>query len=259
MNLIINERINFNEEQGTLSTADTSQDPIILAKPSCRLLSLLIKHNGELLTRDYLLTNVWEIHGLTASNNNLNNYLSMLRKAFLELGENNMVVTVPKQGFMLAASHITTDNIDNKLPPYPEESRLEQRSIQTRKNKFLFSLIWMTIFVVVLVPLAVLLITREQAPVPIIQVTPIGKIVQCNVGFLLPPYKTISKISLLEIKAVLERFGYNCENPAQVYFHQYTAPTTSDSTIKSQYLLTYCPKNSVSISNLHCENIHVKE
>ena len=79
-----------------------------LSKPAARLFSAIILLNLQngIATRDELLTNVWEMHGLVGSNNNLNTYLSEIRKKLEILGiDPKAIVTVPKKGFRLD-SHI---------------------------------------------------------------------------------------------------------------------------------------------------------
>lgn len=76
----INNNVLFNEDECTLAHIDNTTTKIVLLKPSTRLLSLFVRNNNVLLLRDKLLNDVWVEHGLKASNNNLNNYVSGLRK-----------------------------------------------------------------------------------------------------------------------------------------------------------------------------------
>ncbi|OKB64700.1 hypothetical protein BHU62_21420 [Serratia marcescens] len=46
-----------------------------------------MRNNNLVLSRETLLTQVWEAHDQVASGNNLNNTISILRKAFSSLGE----------------------------------------------------------------------------------------------------------------------------------------------------------------------------
>ncbi|WP_052439858.1 winged helix-turn-helix domain-containing protein [Hafnia alvei] len=80
-----------------------STGEITLAPTANRLLSLLIAHHGSILQRDELLEQVWDAHGLKASNNSLNQYVSMLRRNFADLGiEEVVIVTIPTVGFMFS-------------------------------------------------------------------------------------------------------------------------------------------------------------
>lgn len=79
---IINNTLLFSPEDCTLSQQSDQNKIELLSKPAARLFNELITlyQNGHLATRDELLTNVWENHGLVGSNNNLNTYISEIRK-----------------------------------------------------------------------------------------------------------------------------------------------------------------------------------
>jgi hypothetical protein len=48
------------------------------------------------VSRDEVLKKVWDDNGLTSSNSNLNQYLSMLRKTFRHYDIDNIIVTVSR-------------------------------------------------------------------------------------------------------------------------------------------------------------------
>lgn len=83
----INNNVLYDEDENTLSHIDNAATKIVLLRPSARLLSLFIRNNNVLLMRERLLNDVWVEHGLKASNNNLNNYVSGLRKSLAQFGE----------------------------------------------------------------------------------------------------------------------------------------------------------------------------
>ncbi|MBN6363716.1 winged helix-turn-helix domain-containing protein, partial [Providencia huaxiensis] len=62
-----------------------------------------------------LLTSVWEEYGLVGSNNNLNTYISEIRKKLEQIGiDPKSIVTVPKKGFRLD-NHISIhENIETE-------------------------------------------------------------------------------------------------------------------------------------------------
>ena len=63
-----------------------------------------IKHKGCDLSREELITRVWEEFGFTPSGNNLNKAVSELRKCFQSLDEGHeFIVTVPRYGFRFVA------------------------------------------------------------------------------------------------------------------------------------------------------------
>ncbi|MEL5367330.1 helix-turn-helix domain-containing protein, partial [Serratia nevei] len=82
--------------------------PIILTATLNRLLALFVKNNNLVLSREHVLEKVWEEHGQVASDNNLNNSMSVLRKILATLGEEDILVTLPRQGFSFTAKEINT-------------------------------------------------------------------------------------------------------------------------------------------------------
>ncbi|WP_279044336.1 winged helix-turn-helix domain-containing protein [Cedecea davisae] len=134
----INHSIIYTPDDGTVKlTADgeneISSGEISLAPTANRLLAMLISHHGSILQRDELLNNVWDAHGLRASNNSLNQYISVLRRNFADLGlEETVIVTIPTVGFMFSkdiqviveeASVAEADGVQTTSSPKPPESQ----------------------------------------------------------------------------------------------------------------------------------------
>lgn len=104
MDYFINQTIHFDSINGLLNLIGNDNSIVQLSRPGSRLLTELITHSGNTLTREELLRTVWEEHGLRPSGSNLSNHISLLRKVFSQLGVNqNIIITVPKQGFRLDA------------------------------------------------------------------------------------------------------------------------------------------------------------
>lgn len=104
MDYFINQTIHFDSINGLLKLIDNDNSTIQLSRPGSRLLTELITHCGNTMTREELLQLVWEEHGLRPSGSNLSNHISLLRKTFSQLGTNeNIIITVPKKGFRLDA------------------------------------------------------------------------------------------------------------------------------------------------------------
>lgn len=105
MKYTINNFVEFDSCTGILSLVDDRNIAVQLSKPGSRLLNEMITHSGITLTREELLQNVWENHGLIPSSNNLSNHISFLRKIFAQLGmDENMIITSPREGFRFAAN-----------------------------------------------------------------------------------------------------------------------------------------------------------
>lgn len=97
---IIDDQITYNSDDCTLSHIPT-QETLSLSISSGRLFEQLLNSQGEILARETLLTEVWDKYGLRGSNSNLNQYLSILRRALAAYGCENLIITIPKIGIRL--------------------------------------------------------------------------------------------------------------------------------------------------------------
>jgi len=109
---IINDIITFNSDDCTLSHIPT-QESLSLSISSGRLFEQLLNSGGEILARDTLLTEVWDKYGLRGSNSNLNQYLSIVRRALAAFGCENLIITIPKIGIRLN----TEIKVERESPP----------------------------------------------------------------------------------------------------------------------------------------------
>lgn len=111
----IDNKFIFEHRTSRIFLKDVPDQHIELSKPAARLFGeiLLLNLKKGIATRDELLTNVWEEYGLVGSNNNLNTYISEIRKKLELVGiDPKTIVTVPKKGFRID-SHLSSIAMDN--------------------------------------------------------------------------------------------------------------------------------------------------
>ena len=107
MFFIFNNTLLFDPEAHAISLVGQPESVLTLSAPAVRLLQEFIKHKGRDLSREELITRVWEEFGFTPSGNNLNKAVSELRKSFQTLEEGHeFIVTVPRYGFRFEADVI---------------------------------------------------------------------------------------------------------------------------------------------------------
>ena len=88
----INARLIYDATDGTLTLPGSSEPDSQLSITASALLYFFLRHTG-VVSRDEVLKKVWDDNGLTSSNSNLNQYLSMLRKTFRHYDIDNIIVT----------------------------------------------------------------------------------------------------------------------------------------------------------------------
>lgn len=139
MKSIINNQVEYNSASKSLKM---SENTIMLSAPTARLLDLFIAHNQQLLNREFIINEVWEKYGLAPSGHSLNKSVSMLRRAFAELGADNPVDTLPRQGFIFHAcvSALPEPVEENALPsatPVPDAVHLAPRTAEHKRLRIL--------------------------------------------------------------------------------------------------------------------------
>lgn len=146
---MIENQLIYNVEDRSLSRVGDELAYVVLTHIAGRLLTLLLESRGEVVLRDTLLQRVWDDYGLASSNNNLNHYISNLRKQFSALGlEKIIIITEPKRGFRLNTEVTIEEQViegDNLKPVIsktiaksPEEFHVETKGflpIKTKKIK----------------------------------------------------------------------------------------------------------------------------
>ncbi|MBU3891644.1 DNA-binding transcriptional activator CadC [Serratia rubidaea] len=121
----INGQILFDTDSGSLGLEGFPEESLAISNPSKRLLLLLIAHHGEQVSRELIFRKVWDDYGMVSSNNNLNQCVSKLRRVLKTLGiDDEVIITVPKVGFMLA-HNITLETDEPHITP-PQSIAAEQ-------------------------------------------------------------------------------------------------------------------------------------
>lgn len=106
--------VEFDESRWELSVAGSTVE---LERKPLEVLACLLRHAGEVVTKDELLESVWP--GRVVVEAALTNALVKLRRALGEAAS-EMILTIPKVGYRLAAQ-VSRQTV-NALPP---ESRLQ--------------------------------------------------------------------------------------------------------------------------------------
>ena len=136
MFFICNNSLLFDPEAHAISLVGQPESVLTLSAPAVRLLQEFIKHKGHDLSREELITRVWEEFGFTPSGNNLNKAVSELRKSFQSLGEGHeFIVTVPRYGFRFDAEVIfqpgeNIPSVDPQPSVAPQEVKPQRASMK---------------------------------------------------------------------------------------------------------------------------------
>lgn len=100
----LNDCIDFEFENCILSHINHKDKTIKLSVFSTRILMCLIQEDHNVCPRKLLFKLVWEDYGLASSDSNLNQHISILRKALYSLDNSEYIKTIPRTGFAIPQS-----------------------------------------------------------------------------------------------------------------------------------------------------------
>ncbi|POT57185.1 transcriptional regulator [Citrobacter amalonaticus] len=118
MEYLINSQVRYRTDDGAIWPVRDDESVIILTITMNRLLVYLLERQGQVVKRDELLNNVWDLHGLRSSSHTLNKYISEIRKHFMRAGiHHECITTIPRVGFVFNSDVevIAIDNAENNI------------------------------------------------------------------------------------------------------------------------------------------------
>lgn len=102
---VVFEKINFGDISLNLESHDLScgSKSINLSYKEFSIANILISNKGQIVSKDMLISKVWGVES-SAVDNNVEAYISFLRKKLKFLGSNTQIETVRKVGYRLESS-----------------------------------------------------------------------------------------------------------------------------------------------------------
>ncbi|EOZ9391166.1 transcriptional regulator [Enterobacter cancerogenus] len=177
--MICNDSLLFDPEAHTISAAGQPESVLTLSAPAVRLLQDFIRHKGSELSREELITRVWQEFGFTPSGNNLNKAISELRKSFQALGvHHELIMTIPRYGFRFDADV----NFQPAQKNYVSEPQPQTQ--ETEKSKQRPRLKWWLAFTVLLASafcIGIIIFQQQNITTPL-NLKPVEqKIAKCSI------------------------------------------------------------------------------
>ncbi|HHE6467796.1 TPA: transcriptional regulator [Providencia rettgeri] len=137
-------------DKNTAKLTNILQDDVVatLTVPANECLSILINNSPEITTQKQLFSEVWEKHGIPINTNTFYQNISIIRKAFKQIGvDYDVITTIPRRGLVISNKIKITD--------YPDKEKIEQKclinetyqkhKINTFKNKKY--ILWLSVLV----------------------------------------------------------------------------------------------------------------
>lgn len=280
MKFLINNTICFDYAQGVLSLVNDQKVSVQLSRPGTRLFHELITHSGITLSRDVLLQNVWENHGLIPSNNNLNNHISFLRKVLSQLGlEENIIITSPKEGFRLQAEVETVSdehplddvssegNTEEKTEGKTVEAEMNDESISGKETfgikklqKHIIHFIkveifnWASISLIIVLIFSIVVINSSFIKKSLYkEKNDVDSIGLCKIIDLSSQRNGIEKWKIATIKSTINRKNINCVNQKSTIYIKTTDFTVEEKNNQQAVFVAQCFQNNDK-NGAKCEN-----
>ena len=220
MHYIIDKTIIFNSDEHTLEQTHDQHTVVTLTVTMSRLLLFLIEKQGENVTKDDILSLVWEAHGLRASTNSLNKYISDLRQTFRTLGLNaEIIVTIPRLGFSVPSAII----ISSMNSSEPESDSVVTEEYVEASGNSTSTYQYVLLFMAVLFLSGLLFYVfypknnNEESFVTLQQTYPIGMIDHCPVVALKPIAENLKARNMEITKHILKKLSISCEDESLYY------------------------------------------
>lgn len=219
MHYIIHKTIRYNSHEHTLEQTDGPHMVVTLTITMSRLLLFLIEKHGKNVTKDDILSQVWEAHGLRSSTNSLNKYISDLRQMFRTLGlDDEVIVTIPRVGFSISSA-IIISTVNNTEPE--SDSTVAENPLEERRGGLLIYR-YVLLFIVLLLLSGMLFYifnsTGNDDIYTVVQKTyPVGMIDTCPVISLKPVAENIKSRSIEITRHILDMRGRSCGAGIQYY------------------------------------------
>ena len=251
MQYTINSTIVFDSGDGTLRHPDTD-DVVQLPLPAQRLLQILLESECEILTRDFLFREVWDKYGLTGSNSNLNQYLSLLRRSMLVFGCENFVITIPKVGIKLdeQVSIVKTPSQETPLQAVVPVTS-EPVSKKTRRMSA-FHVLIIGVAALLLMTLAGMWILQIRNTLRDPQFTSHTLQSGCVIHTVKSESEYYNEKVENQVSKILDENGLSCRKGFNVYFDYYTASTPQT---YGRTMLSLCRAGANGV-NMSCDNIY---
>lgn len=255
---IIDGSVSYNSDDCSLNHLPT-QESLSLSISSGRLLERLLNSAGEILPRDVLLTEVWDKYGLRGSNSNLNQYLSMLRRALAAFGCENLIITIPKVGIRLNSEipiwcEITpTETLPDASVALPAEPAKKKRQVfqppkKLIKNAWLFKTSILLLLLIVIAWACLRPDPGEQELSPVSVSLPGGcRVVFVN-GLGVGERESIKK----QILQMLKENHQSCDASRRIYFNKKTSFNAQN---YGRTMLSTCKLNDSS-HVISCDNFY---
>ncbi|CAI2533037.1 Uncharacterised protein [Serratia fonticola] len=233
-NVIFNNIIHYNAEEGTLCRLDNPENVLKLYYSANRCLQILIEAYPTPVLQRFFLENVWEKNDQSATANTFYQCISTIRKAFSSLSLNeDVIITIPRKGVCIS-TNISIDVLNTNVVT-------EQKKLSTNSGGYFRKKTFITLTIISMIPIIGLfyvsiLHQEKQSKLSNIY-KKIGGYQKCAI------YIDKSETTDMEnILNVISKQNVKCDTKANIYYSSMKSP------IKESAIVCYEEKQGKCIS-----------
>ncbi|RXJ10768.1 winged helix-turn-helix domain-containing protein [Lelliottia nimipressuralis] len=225
MNFLINDGVIYRDDDGAIWRMDAPQNVTTLPTTAARILTYLLQNanSNQVISRDEIFEHIWSQHGLQASNNTLNQYISLIRKTLLEMQcEEEIIKTVPRLGFLITASVKVSSS---QSPSQDNEYNISVENTDNNRTKTRISLkTKIAIFILFLSALFMVntlyeALIQSRYNIAKASIEELGNLHGCPIYTFFKSSPTQLKLKVDRVAKIADRYNLNCVNNSIYYFH----------------------------------------
>lgn len=103
--IVFNNKVVYDHTMATLYNISNDNEKVLLTTPANHCLYIITNNRPEIISQRVLFADVWESHGAPINSNTFYQNISIIRRAFKQLGlVDDVILTVPRRGVRVASN-----------------------------------------------------------------------------------------------------------------------------------------------------------
>ncbi|WP_145547168.1 winged helix-turn-helix domain-containing protein [Yersinia intermedia] len=237
---IINKIVAYDYNNAIIYNINKPEKSVSLYAPTNECLYILLDQYPNVIPQNYFFEQAWEKQGLTTTNNNFYQHISMIRRAFEVVGLNgDIILTLPRRGLSLSKDLEITHE-EKKRQDKKEEIVIDETSNNaTINNSMLRASLWVVVSILIITLFSILLYNKKSPYEKSIEnYNHVEDIELCHLFSLSEGY------DVSNVKEIIKNEKINCNKVKNLYYTTY--PIIKRESLIYCDVLNNTPKNCIS-------------
>lgn len=237
---IINKIVAYDYNNAIIYNINKPEKSVSLYAPTNECLYILLDQYPNVIPQNYFFEQAWEKQGLTTTNNNFYQHISMIRRAFEVVGLNgDIILTLPRRGLSLSKDLEITHEEKKKQDKKDEIVIDETSNNATINNSILRASLWVVVSILIIILFSILLYNINSPYEKSIEnYYHVEDIELCHLFSLSEGY------DISNVKEIIRNEKINCNKAKNLYYTTY--PIIKRESLIYCDVLNSTPKNCIS-------------